>query len=189
MYCDDTLIWVDIETTGLDPRTSKIIELGIVVTDVRAQKQLGVFQRTYHAARHEVDDWSPFIRDMHTDSGLMFECLLVPESCVFDVTEPLGFLHKVLPGLENTRLHERPLMAGSSVHFDRAFFDHHGPEMLTAFHYRNFDVSTLRSHAGFHGVDLPKTEPNHRALDDLQGTIAEYKDFQASFIDWKAGLR
>mgnify|MGYP000048772113 FL=1 len=47
------LIWVDMEMTGLDPDTDKIIEVAVVVTDM----QLNVLAEGPVFAIHQSDQW------------------------------------------------------------------------------------------------------------------------------------
>lgn len=43
----DKLLWLDLETTDLDPKTSQILEVGMVVTD-STLRTLGTFSQVVH---------------------------------------------------------------------------------------------------------------------------------------------
>ena len=70
---------------------------------------------------------------------------------------------------------ETVYLAGNSIHQDRKFIEREWPELNTKLHYRMLDVSAWKIvfenalHRSF-----PKPE-NHRALDDIRGSIEELK--------------
>lgn len=68
-FSDDNLIWVDLEMTGLDPETHKIIEIASIVTD----SELNILAEGPVIAIHQpeselakMDDWCT---NTHTASG------------------------------------------------------------------------------------------------------------------------
>ncbi len=64
-------------------------------------------------------------------------------------------------------------MCGASVHFDRALLRRRAPSLHDVFHYRNFDVSSLRMAAELAGLEVPERKRGlHRALPDLEDSIA-----------------
>ncbi len=80
------LLWLDLETTGLDPAKNVILEVAVSVADLATPF---VATPIYHAVLvHHGQGLDPFIVDMHTKNGLLAECLessLVP----FDADEAL----------------------------------------------------------------------------------------------------
>ena len=68
---DDTLLlWVDVETTGLDPSHGAILEIGMRWTDTRLDRLDGGFS-TPVAYAGPVDG---FIERMHGPNGLLAAC-------------------------------------------------------------------------------------------------------------------
>lgn len=70
-FSDQNLIWVDLEMTGLDPETHKIIEIASIVTDSELNilaegPVLAVHQPEEELAK--MDDWCT---NTHTASGLV----------------------------------------------------------------------------------------------------------------------
>ncbi|MFA0698651.1 oligoribonuclease, partial [Vibrio sp. 10N.222.49.C9] len=68
---DKNLIWVDLEMTGLDPETHKVIEIASIVTD----SELNILAEGPVIAIHQpeselakMDDWCT---NTHTNSGLV----------------------------------------------------------------------------------------------------------------------
>lgn len=171
---DDWLLWVDIETTGLDPELGKILEVGIAVTDrLHLTYEVGESHvinpvpdvEAVRSAAH------PTVVAMHDDNGLWADAaahglpIAAVENLLLDFVRQWGN-----PG-------EIP-MCGSSVHFDRAWLRKHMPRLERFFHYRNVDVSTFKEAfrcwlPSFSEDLLPKPDGLHRALADLGDSIRE----------------
>jgi oligoribonuclease len=181
------LIWIDIETNGLEPDKCKILEVACVITNDDLT-QVGEFSRVIH---HREITVNGFIFDMHSKNGLLEEVL----SC----SDPKGFkAHPDAPGRNTIEVVELELLewvkmytkheekavplAGSSVHFDRAFLAVHMPELEGHLHYRNVDVSTVKEIVRRFCPELPKFEGlgegAHRAYADIQHSIAELRYYQ-----------
>lgn len=190
------IAWLDIETTGLDPKVGSILELAFVLTD----DELTEFARTswlvrpLHLRGLEVMD--DYVKKMHAKSGLMHEIFGADEprgtpTCAPGV-ESLGrielaaiaWLQKmvndrapaVVMGVDKT-LRVTPL-GGNSVHFDRAWIREHMPALEAVFSHRNIDCSTLNELTKRWAPELHEkrpgaaSEPVHRAMADVEGSIA-----------------
>ena len=70
----ERIMWLDLETTGLDPETGLILEVAVVVTN-RWLKELAresiVIPHSVEAL--EAAGMDDFVRDMHTENGLLDE--------------------------------------------------------------------------------------------------------------------
>jgi oligoribonuclease len=148
------LLWLDLETTGLIPEVHAPLEMAIVATDENLEI-VDTFVGTYKWGETVTSlMWSDFARKMHEANGLI------------DHIKQLGYVADTTVQDAQRWIvgggHKGKQMAGSSVQFDRTFGRHWFPELIDLFHYRNFDVRTLRTWYG-----LAKPEVNHRALDDL----------------------
>jgi oligoribonuclease len=174
----ENLCWLDLETTGLRTNEDAILEVGTVITDrsldldIIAELSFVVFPTKYTLVS-EIDD---YVVQMHTKSGLWEESVGMGQECVYFETacaEIVKFMtrHKAIGS---------PL-CGSTINFDRAFLQAQAPELLKAFHYRNVDVSTLKNVFRLHFPHLPpfvpEGEANHRVIDDLHNSIAEYRHY------------
>ena len=170
------LLWVDIETTGLEPGKDYILEIGLVVTDldleITAEKSwvLPLSASTF-AARADLD-----VMEMHVGSGLWRDVAKKQADLAQDPgRHSRGVIVDEIRSwtFRHTRRRGGP-MAGSSVHFDRAFLEA-APVfrcLLSSWSHRNLDVSSIGFVADLWSSgctpDLPR---EHRALPDLHRSI------------------
>lgn len=160
MTTTSNLAWIDLETTGLDPDVHDILEIGIIITDRELREVARKSWLIYAHGR----EWSREALDMHQSSGIVDE-LLTGTTIELAAADARRFIDRNGAGGSP--------MCGASVHFDRAFLRRRAMHLHEAFHYRNFDVSTLRMAAELAGLEVPdKKRGIHRALPDLEDSIA-----------------
>lgn len=172
-------IFTDIETTGLNAYTDDILALGIIITrddftEVARREWLVHFDAT------EAYDISQAVLEMHTSSGLLDKCRDSRLTAGTVEMEAAEFIKECcaptadVVGFRPNGIHP---MAGNSIHFDRAFLKVCMPELEKAYHYRNFDVSTLRllCHATVPGAkDWKSSRPKaHTPIADLENSLEE----------------
>ena len=69
---EQRLLWVDLETTGLDPMRCLLLEVGLLLTDDRGLELAATsVVLGYPDVRHRVRE--PVVRDMHDARGLFDE--------------------------------------------------------------------------------------------------------------------
>jgi oligoribonuclease len=172
------LIWIDLEMSGLNPDTDRVLEVAIVVTNselatVAEAPVLVVHQST--AVLDAMDNWN---RSTHTKSGLVerVKASALVESAVEE--QMIRFLGCHVPASASP-------MCGNSVHQDRRFLARHMPRLESYFHYRNLDVSTLKELARRWKpavlAGLAK-QGKHEALADIYDSIAELKHYREHFL-------
>jgi oligoribonuclease len=170
----NNLIWIDLEMTGLNPGKDRIIEIATIVTDsdlnIIAKGPEMVVNQPERLLR-EMDEWNT---RQHTSSGLVEKVLQSTISDQEAELRTLSFLIKFVdPGYSP--------MCGNSIYQDRRFLSLYMPKLEAFFHYRNLDVSTLKILAKNWAPDifsqLTKSS-NHRALDDITGSIDELKFYR-----------
>lgn len=172
------LLWLDLETTGLDPATQDIIQLGMIVTDHKLN-ELGRFEELVRCTRPHTD-WEDAAWMMHgphfsSSTGLARKVAQAP----FLLGE-VGILAKSF--LLKTVGDEKAVLAGNSVHFDRSFLQaKECKEILSFVGHRHLDVSTFKVLGEMYGWSRPKGPAAHTALADLQMAIHSLKEVSAQF--------
>jgi oligoribonuclease len=162
------LLWVDLETTGLDARTDSILEVAWVLTDL--DKPFFATEVRYMVSAFKSTTLSPFILDMHTKNSLLDACAKSTITIVNIETEMLRFV----PEIDDKEL--KTVVAGNSVHFDLGFIRHHMPRLARRLSHRCYDVSAIQLFARSLGMPKPEKGPEtHRAKDDVLASIAQAK--------------
>ena len=169
------LVWVDLEMTGLEPETCKIVEIATIVTD----SQLEVIAEGPSFIIRPSDDalarTSPFVRELHEKSGLWARIQASTTTVEEAQAATLAFLE------QHSAKGTSPL-CGNSVWKDRAFLESEMPDVVKFLHYRMIDVSTIKElvrrwyPSGYHA---PKKKEAHRALDDIRESIEELKWYRS----------
>lgn len=174
----DRLIWIDLEMTGLDPASDRIIEMATIVTDARLEVVAEGPVIAVHQPGTLLDGMDEWCTRTHGASGLTQR---VRESTIDEMeaqARTLAFLREhVEPGTSP--------MCGNSICQDRRFLARYMPELESFFHYRNLDVSTLKELARrwrpsvLSGFNKKGT---HLALDDIRESIQELRHYREHFI-------
>jgi len=156
-------IWVDVEATGLDPYKHSLLEIAVLESefykpfDVRT-----IHQATFYFHPDLVKTLDPVVREMHTKNGLFKECVKENSNDVFESEDELL---RLMPNLENED--DKPVLAGSSVHFDGDFIKVHMPRLHKRLSHRHFDVSTMKMFCEGLGMQPIVKRYAHRALPDV----------------------
>ncbi len=172
------LVWIDMEMSGLEPATDRILEVALVVTD----KDLEIVAEGPVLVVHQpdavllgMDNWN---KGTHGKSGLIdkVKVSLLTDGDVED--SMLAFLKRYVPARSSP-------MCGNSICQDRRFLARWMPRLENYFHYRNLDVSTFKELAKRWKPDIMsgfKKENRHTALSDILESIEELKYYRQHFI-------
>ena len=178
------LIWIDCEMTGLSLKNDFLVEIAVLVTDSELNLIGEGIDVVIHATESQLEGMNDFVREMHTNSGLITE---IPKGISIAAAEA-----KIIAYLESasTVAGKSPL-AGNSVGVDRAFIDRDMPLLSAYLHYRTIDVSSIKELARRWNpkayFNAPAKTGNHRALGDIQDSIAELAYYRSAiFIDASA---
>ena len=172
------LVWIDLEMTGLDPETERIIEIATIVTDVSlrviAQGPEIVIRQSAQLLA-SMDEWNT---EQHGRSGLTERVLA--STCPEEEAEArtLEFLKRYVPPQTSP-------MCGNSICLDRRFLHRYMPKLEGFFHYRNLDVSTLKELCLRWAPDTAsrfEKRAEHRALEDIRGSIAELRFYREALL-------
>jgi oligoribonuclease len=172
------LLWVDMEMTGLNPETDRIIEVAIVVTD----GQLNILESSEALAVHQpeavlqaMDKWNT---STHERSGLTARVRTSSLTEAAAQEHMLAFVRRWVPPGKSP-------MCGNSVCQDRRFMARTMPELEAFFHYRNLDVSTLKELCKRWQPAIAKgftKRSAHTALADIEESIDELRYYREHFI-------
>ena len=174
----NNLIWIDMEMSGLNPDTDKVLEVAIVVTDTRLNTLAEAPVMVIHQSDAVLEGMDAWNRAAHAKSGLVarVKASSLSEAQVED--RMVEFLQQhVPPGVSP--------MCGNSVHQDRRFMARHLPRLEAFFHYRNLDVSTLKELMKRWRPDLAAgfaKHGKHEALADIYESIDELKYYREHFL-------
>ena len=173
------LIWIDCEMTGLDLATDALVEIAVLVTDSELNVIGEGVDVVIHATQGQLDAMNDFVKNMHTASGLITE---IPSGISVSAAE-----EKILEYLQasGTEPGKSPL-AGNSVSVDRNFIARDMPKLNEYLHYRTIDVSSIKElarrwHPKTYFASPAKTG-NHRALGDIQDSIAELAYYRTALF-------
>ncbi len=169
----DNLIWIDLEMTGLEPQTDRIIEIATLVTD----SQLNLIAEGPMLAIHQpdavltaMDDWN---RKQHGESGLVARVRASRMDERAAELQTLEFLRHYVPAGQSP-------MCGNSICQDRRFLARVMPDLEAYFHYRNLDVSTIKELARrwYPGLKSFGKSSTHLALQDIRDSIDELRYYR-----------
>jgi oligoribonuclease len=164
-------LWIDLETTGLDPDNGEILEVAWFITDnweIISQPQSYVVtpgKDTFELVKQDM-----FAQTVHYENGLLRDLMTADTLMLEDIEDLiLKDIHK------NNWDDIRPVLAGASVHFDRGFIREYMWRLDRELSYRHFDVSTLMmffTDLGFPHLSERTTDKRHRAEDDIAETYS-----------------
>jgi oligoribonuclease len=172
------LIWIDMEMSGLNPETDRVLEVAIVVTD----SQLNTVAEAPVLVVHQnddvldrMDDWN---KSTHAKSGLIDRVRASTLTEAQVEQRMLAFVTDHVPPKTSP-------MCGNSVHQDRRFLVRYMPKLEEYFLYRNLDVSTLKELVRRWRPDLVSglmKQGKHEALADVHESIDELRYYRNHFL-------
>src|SRR5919106_6998524 len=133
----NNLAWIDMEMTGLQPDTDRIIEIATLVTDAQLNVLATGPVLVVHQPQEVLEAMDSWNKSTHAKTGLIerVKASRLTEADAERVV--LEFLAAYVPA--NTSP-----MCGNSICQDRRFLARWMPRLEAHFHYRNLDVSTLK---------------------------------------------
>jgi oligoribonuclease len=173
------LIWIDCEMTGLDLEKDVLVEIAVLVTDSELKLIGEGIDLVIAATPEQLAGMNEFVTQMHTNSGLITE---IPNGISVSAAEDA-----IIKYLESaSTVSGKSPLAGNSVSVDRSFIARDMPRLNNYLHYRTIDVSSVKELARRWNpkvyFNAPAKTGNHRALGDIQDSIAELVHYRANFL-------
>lgn len=163
------LLWVDLEMTGLSPVHDRILEVAAIITgwdleEVATYTGVVKVSDKIIAERMVGEFW-----EKNKDS---YDGLVAQNAS----GKPAATIEKELLDFVKEHCGDATVyLAGNSIHQDQKFIEREWPELNARLHYRQLDVSAWKVYfENALGQKFLKPE-NHRALDDIRGSIEELK--------------
>jgi oligoribonuclease len=174
----NNLVWLDMEMTGLNPDSDRILEVALVITDSQLNTVATAPVMVVHQpdeALAAMDDWN---KSTHARTGLIdkVKASVLTEAGVED--RLLAFVSEYVPGKTSP-------LCGNSICQDRRFLARHMPRLEAYLHYRNLDVSTLKELARRWRPEISKglsKQGKHEALADIHESIEELRYYRENFL-------
>lgn len=170
------LLWLDIETTGMDLFKDRILEMAFIVTD----KNLNILwekEFVIHQNDEILEKMGEWCQQHHSESGLIER---VKNSKLNEQVVEAEMLQIAEEYFEK----ETSPLCGNTVHFDRYFLKKYLKEFEAFLHYRNIDVSSIKElYKRWHeGEERFQKKKAHRAMDDIKESINELKFYRERFL-------
>jgi oligoribonuclease len=174
----NNLVWVDMEMTGLQPDSDRILEIALLVTDSQLEVVAPGEVWVVHQPDEVLDAMDAWNKGVHGKSGLIDRARASGLREADVEARALEFLAQWVPAAASP-------MCGNSICQDRRFLSRWMPRLEAHFHYRNLDVSTLKELVRRWKPDVAKglaKQGKHEALADIHDSIEELKYYRRTVM-------
>ena len=163
-----TLLWIDLEMTGLDPEKDKILEVAAIATDINLNR-IADYQAVIKVNDALIE--SRMVGPFWEQNAKTRDALKNQNA----IGQPVKKVEQDLIQFIKQYFGKTVYLAGNSIHQDRKFIEREMPELNKLLHYRMLDVSAWKIYFE-NALNKKFIKPeNHLALDDINGSIEELK--------------
>ena len=174
-----SLVWIDLEMSGLNIETDVILEIATVITDDNLNVIATGPSLVIHQSDNILNNMDTWCTQSHQESGLSNEVKKSIISTQEAENRTIDFIREYCS--PNTAI-----LCGNSVWQDRLFLRKYMPRIIDYLHYRLIDVSSIKELISrWYRYDKKKTfikAESHRALTDIIESIEELKYYKDYFF-------
>jgi len=174
----NNLIWMDLEMSGLNPETDRILEIAIVITNSQLEVVAEAPVLVVHQPSAVLDAMDEWNKGTHGKSGLIDRVKASTLSEAEAENQMLEFVSQYVAARISP-------LCGNSVHQDRRFLVKYMPKLEEYLLYRNLDVSTLKELARRWKPEIMAgltKHGKHEALADIHESIAELRYYREHIL-------
>ena len=132
-----TLLWVDLEMTGLDPKKDKILEVAAIATDMKLE-EIARYEAVIKVSPRLMK--SRMVGKFWEDNKSSRDALIEQNK----TGKPVKTVERELIDFLKQHFGSEIYLAGNSIHQDRKFIEKEMPTFNKMLHYRMLDVSAWK---------------------------------------------
>ena len=172
-----TLVWMDLEMSGLDPEENTILEIATLVTDFNLNVVAEGPVIAIHQTDELLDSMDEWNTNCHRETGLTDRVKKSDLGMKDAEMITLDFIKKHVN-------HNASPLCGNTIWQDRRFLIKYMPDLEDYFHYRNIDVSSIKEICTRWYPDLPmfEKEKDHSAMKDIRESVEELKYYRSKIF-------
>lgn len=175
----DFIVWIDVETTGLNELSDELLEVGAVVTDTSGKP---MSESPFHALiRHDdlsdvMNKTTPSVLEIHSMSGLWTDLWYSPLTETHDevASRMRGWILECVGESYGTLY-----FGGNSPYLDRSFVRRWLPSVAQIISHRTLDMTSVSLFASFTSEIEPyrRNRHSHRAVNDVLESVEEFSHY------------
>lgn len=177
---------IDLETTGLHIVDDAILEFAMLVATPGLEVVADFGSRVVHAPEEKLARMNDFVRETHTENGLLDAVRESTLSITEVDDEAAQFLIDMGFTASDSPYDRDLILLGSSCRLDLGMIERQMPKLQRLLHFRMIDCSGIREavsmwapelgHLITHNADRLMDEPGHRAHADARRTLEEARE-------------